>query len=233
MSNDKQRLLRQLSNRLNYTFKNEALLIEALSHRSIGALNYERLEFLGDSALNFVISTALFQSYANLDEGSLSRLRASLVNGKTLSEIARELDLGPHLLLGSGELKSGGFDRDSILADVIESLIGAVYLDSDVATCEQFILRLFQHRIDTLPPVNELKDAKTQLQEFLQGKGFALPHYDLIETSGKSHERRFTVSCKVDSHGLKSIAEGTSRRKSEQIAARDMLDKLLELESQS
>jgi len=230
---DQLRLSKQLCKRLNYSFNNEALLTEALSHRSAGAQNYERLEFLGDSALGFVIATTLFERRPELDEGSLSRLRASLVNGVTLSEIARELELGQYLNLGTGELKSGGFDRASILADVVESIIGAIYLDAGFTACQEFILALFHSRLESLPSPGDLKDAKTRLQEFLQGKGLDLPLYALVEATGKSHEREFTVSCEVESFAQRVQAQGSSRRKSEQKAAQAMLDKLLELSSQN
>ncbi len=216
---------------LDHEFSNTALLDEALSHRSAGSRNYERLEFLGDSALNFVIATALYQRKPDLDEGDLSRLRASLVKGTTLARIARELGLGQYLNMGSGELKSGGFDRDSILADSVESLIGAVFIDADYPTCEALILRLYQTRLDNLPPVAELKDPKTRLQEYLQGRGYALPVYDLLKTTGKSHQQVFTVACRVASHELEQIAEGSSRRKAEQLCAKAMLKALLDLKA--
>lgn len=221
----------RLCNRLGYRFSNNDLLLEALSHRSLGARNYERLEFLGDSLLGFIIANALFERHPDLDEGSLSRLRASLVNGRTLADIARELKLGQCLLLGAGELKSGGFKRDSILSDVVESLIGAIFLDSDLQQCEECVLKLFESRFQQLPEATELKDPKTRLQELLQGAGLNLPEYSLVKTSGKSHEKEFTACCRVNQLDLHTEAVGTSRRKAEQHAASMMLSEsgILEL----
>lgn len=213
----------RLSRSLGYQFNDTALFEEALSHRSIGSTNYERLEFLGDSLLGFVIADELFKQHPSLDEGSLSRLRASLVNGTVLASIAREIDVGQNLRLGQGELKSGGFNRDSILADVVESLIGAVYLDGGLEPCREMVLRLFEQRLIDLPTANELKDPKTRLQEALQGAGIEPPVYSLIESTGKAHEKEFTVSCVVSALELTTTALGTSRRKAEQHAASMML----------
>lgn len=215
--------LDRLSQRLDYRFSDPALLAEALSHRSFASTNYERLEFLGDSALNFVIAAELYRRHTKLDEGDLSRLRATLVRGTTLSEIARELELGQYLQLGSGELKSGGFDRDSILADAVEAIIGAVLEDAGLDVCKRFILDLFEQRLQQLPSVGELKDPKTRLQEALQGAGLPLPQYDVIETTGKAHERRFTVRCQIPSLKLEVSATSSSRRKAEQLTAAELL----------
>ncbi len=225
--------LPRLSRRLGYTFTDEALLVEALSHRSSGNRNYERLEFLGDSLLNFVIADALFTSNPQLDEGSLSRLRSSLVRGSSLAEIARELELGSYLLLGTGELRSGGFNRDSILADVVESILGAAYVEAGFTVAQGIVLRLFHNRLRSLPSAEELKDPKTRLQELLQGQGMERPGYAVVNTSGESHRLEFTVSCTVNSHNLTVKAVASSRRKAEQAAASTMLDKIREESSTS
>jgi len=196
---------------LDYHYSDEALLREALSHRSAAAVNYERLEFLGDGLLNFVVAAALYKTHPELDEGSLSRLRASLVRESTLADIARDLKLGDYLILGQGELRSGGFNRDSILSDVIESLIGACYLEAGFAAAEAMILRLFSDRLQNLPQANDLKDAKTQLQEWLQGQKFERPVYQVIQTQGKAHELKFTVTCEIVSHPEHTLWHGCHR----------------------
>lgn len=217
-----------LQKKLGYEFKSAALLDEALSHRSSGACNYERLEFLGDGFLNFTIATELFHRRTDEDEGALSRLRASLVRESTLADIARELNLGDYLKMGAGELRSGGFRRDSILSDVVESLIGAVFVEAGFEVARQLVLRLYGDRIANLPPSAQLKDPKTRLQEYLQGKGYERPDYDVIDTSGKAHDRRFTVQCRVSELDISLKATSTSRRKAEQATAQAVL---LQLES--
>jgi len=214
-----------LCHQLGYTFKDASLLRIALTHRSAVGKNNERLEFLGDSILNFVIAEALFERYPKAKEGELSRLRASLVKGDTLAKLARELDLGAYLKLGGGELKSGGFRRDSILADALEAVLAAVYLDSDFATCRALIQRLFESQLAALPVVAALKDPKTRLQEILQARQQALPSYDIMAVSGEPHAQKFTVRCTLDD-GLVTTAEGSSRRKAEQEAARQALRQL-------
>lgn len=216
----------KLSAQLGYQFTNTELLTEALSHRSCGAVNYERLEFLGDGFLNFVIATALYHQRSGEDEGALSRLRASLVRQSTLAEIARELSLGDYLILGVGELRSGGFKRDSILSDVVESIVGAVFLDSGYEAARSLVLRLYGDRIEKLPSSAELKDPKTRLQELLQAQGLERPDYQVIETTGKSHDMRFKVECILSSPTMSVRATATSRRKAEQAAAVLMLEKL-------
>ncbi len=218
--------LGKLIQQLDHRFSDPGLLDEALSHRSCGAHNYERLEFLGDSFLNFVIAAELFNRRLEEDEGALSRLRASLVRQSTLAEIARELNLGDYLNLGTGELKSGGFRRDSILSDAVESIIGAVLLDAGHEAARALILHLYGDRIDKLPPSAELKDPKTRLQELLQGRSLSRPDYEVVEASGKSHDMRFTVSCTLPELTLKVRATATSRRKAEQAAAARMLEDL-------
>ena len=214
-----------LCRRLGYTFTDDALLRTALTHRSAAGTNNERLEFLGDSILNFVIAEALFEHYPKAREGELSRLRASLVKGDTLADAARAIELGDYLNLGSGELKSGGFRRDSILADALEALLAAIYLDSDFATCRALIRRLFGPQLAALPAADQLKDPKTRLQEALQARQQALPVYDVLAVSGEPHDQKFTVRCTID-NGLVTVAEGASRRKAEQEAARQALRQL-------
>ena len=221
-----------LTTQLNYQFSNPALLTEALSHRSSGSVNYERLEFLGDSFLNFTIAAELYQQRSHEDEGALSRLRASLVRQSTLADIARELKLGDYLNLGVGELRSGGFKRDSILSDVVESVIGAVFLDAGFEVARDLVLRLYGDRIANLPPSADLKDPKTRLQERLQADGLERPGYEVVETSGKSHEMRFTVVCALPALKKTVKATATSRRKAEQAAAARMLEKLVEPETE-
>ncbi len=219
----------RLYKQLGYQFSDEALLTVALSHRSKGASNYERLEFLGDGLLNFVIADALYHRHRNLDEGALSRLRASLVRGTTLAEIARELHLGEYLLMGAGEFKSGGFDRDSVLADVVESILGAVFLESGFDHTKSVIIALFAERLNSLPTAASLKDAKTRLQELLQGLGEGRPDYAVLETSGEAHKLQFTVSCSVAFKGVLTTAKASSRRKAEQMAAEAALNELEEV----
>lgn len=198
---------------------------QALTHRSAGKLNNERLEFLGDSILSFVISTELYQRFSDIDEGTLSRLRASLVKGETLALMARDLELGEYLNLGSGELKSGGFRRASILADTLEALLGAIFLDSDIDTVQGIILRLYSERLAKVDPSQALKDPKTRLQEYLQSRSKPLPEYEVTNIQGKSHAQTFTVSCRVDGLDEPVISQGSSRRKAEQAAAQEVLSR--------
>lgn len=211
---------------LEYHFSQSELLQRALSHRSIGSQNNERLEFLGDAILSYVISVELFRRFPEEDEGRLSRLRASLVKGDTLAQLARDLSLGDYLRLGPGEMKSGGFRRSSILADGFEAILGAIYLDSDIATVQQVILRLFAERLDGVNPQTALKDPKTRLQEFLQSRQRPLPLYEVTQIVGKAHAQTFTVRCQVEGLNEAVVAEGRSRRKAEQQAAQLILEKL-------
>lgn len=208
-----------LSRQLGYAFKNEFLLSEALTHRSAASVNNERLEFLGDGILNFTIAARLFEQYPDLQEGDLSRLRASLVNKDSLADIARALEIGQYIRLGSGELKSGGRRRDSILADSVEAIFGAVYIDSGFETCRDLILRLYEDKLRNVPDVQMLKDAKTRLQELLQSRHYPLPAYTVLEVSGKAHNQVFKVECSIEDLGCTATAEGRSRRKAEQAAA--------------
>ena len=207
---------------LGHAFNDPRLLTEALTHRSATGPNNERLEFLGDAILNFVIAAELFSVYPQASEGELSRLRASLVKQDALAALARALALGDCLQLGSGELKSGGFRRDSILADTLEAVFGAVYLDSDLETCRGLILRLYRDPLASLPAADTLKDPKTRLQEYLQARQRALPVYNILEITGAAHAQCFTVECSIDN--LRTVAVATSRRKAEQEAARRALE---------
>lgn len=204
---------------LGYNFRDLGLLETALTHRSVGSHNNERLEFLGDAVLSFVISAELYRRFDSANEGVLSRLRASLVKGDTLALIAFDLKLGDYLNLGSGELKSGGFRRESILADALEAIFGAVYLDSDIECARQLILALYEDRIDAVQPAANLKDPKTRLQEFLQARRLSLPTYNITAMEGEAHDQVFTVTCSVEGLAEPTIATAASRRKAEQAAA--------------
>lgn len=218
--------MRELARDLGYEFNNQELLGQALTHRSAGGHNNERLEFLGDAILGFVIAEALFQKLPRAREGELSRMRASLVKRETLAEVARGLKLGDYLQLGSGELKSGGFRRDSTLADALEAIFGAIYLDSGFASCKARILHLFTPRLEGLPSAAALKDPKTRLQEHLQARHVPLPEYEVVESHGSEHNRRFLVRCRVEALDLLHEASGNSRRRAEQAAAAGVLEKL-------
>jgi ribonuclease-3 len=208
---------------IDYRFSNQQLLEEALTHRSRGPINYERLEFLGDSVLNLVVSARLFELKPNAPEGDLSRMRARLVRGESLADIASGLGLGKQLNLGEGEMKSGGYRRASILADAFEALLGAIFLDSDYAGCRSVILDLFDPLIGRLPDIEDLKDAKTRLQEWLQGRGRPLPEYILLREEGADHVKKFHVQCLIRDDGSMVEATGSSRRKAEQAAAANAL----------
>ena len=216
-------LAARLSTRLGHDFADPALLDEALSHRSCSGANYERLEFLGDGLLNFVVAAELFRRRPDDEEGSLSRLRASLVRESTLAAIGRELELGEHVRLGRGELASGGFERDSILADVVESLVGAVFLDAGFEAARALVHRLMGERFEKLPSGESLKDPKTRLQELLQARGLERPVYEIVDTRGEAHALRFTVRCTLPSHQVSIRATAGSRRKAEQQAASEVL----------
>ena len=211
--------LKKLESRVAYTFKNASLLDQSVTHRSFGDRNNERLEFLGDSILNFVVAAALFNQFPDASEGDLSRLRARMVKQQTLAEIARELDLGGFLTMGSGELKSGGFERDSILSDAVEAIIGAVFLDGGITEATDCVLGLYEERLAALTSSNIEKDAKSRLQEHLQGIGQPVPDYILVGTTGKSPNQTFEVECRSFSFKGTIRAIGTSRRRAEQKAA--------------
>jgi len=212
-----------LCRELNYLFVDKSLLEKALTHRSIGADNNERLEFLGDSILGFVIASELFKYFPKAKEGELSRYRASLVKGDTLAILASELDLGRYLRLGPGELKSGGFRRDSILANAFEAIIGALYLDGGLHVAEKFILETYIKRIEAISERSSYKDPKTRLQEYLQARRLPLPEYSVVEIAGKSHEQLFKVTCKISLLVDLIEGDGSNRRKAEQDAAEKVL----------
>ncbi len=220
--------LKHISQQLGYQFNDPELLSRALTHRSAGAKNNERLEFLGDGALNFIAAHALYCAREKVDEGALSRLRASLVCGKTLAEIGKVMNLGDYVTLGPGELKSGGFKRDSIIADTLEAILGAIYLDGGFDACREVVLRLLSSRLNNLPEAGTLKDPKTRLQEWLQGRGHELPEYNLIDSFGKDHARTFVVECRLPAQNVIVKAQSASRRKAEQAAAESALFKLSE-----
>lgn len=216
-----------LARAIDYQFKTPQLLEEAVTHRSKGALNNERLEFLGDAILGFVVAEDLFSRFPTVAEGVLTRYRASLVKKETLASMAREYRLGDYLRLGPGELKSGGFRRDSILADAMEAIIGALYLDGGMAKARDFVLRSLGNRFDALPAGDALKDPKTRLQEFLQQRSQPLPEYTVLATHGSEHAQQFEVQCVVAGLNQPTIGLGASRRKAEQAAAERALEQLL------
>mgnify|MGYP001627792663 CR=1 FL=1 len=218
--------LDRLQRRLGYTFQDPELLMLAMTHRSFGNQNNERLEFLGDSLVNMIIAEHLYHHFERAREGQLSRLRARMVKGVTLAEIGREFELGQYLRLGSGEKKSGGFRRDSILADAVESIIGAIYLDSDFDTCRQQVLGWFEKRLQRLDIQDTQKDPKTRLQEYLQSRQFPLPRYEVISVDGEAHAQTFHVTCALPSLDRKTTGVGSSRRIAEQQAARAALQQL-------
>jgi ribonuclease-3 len=217
---------RWLYKALQYRFNDTRLLAQALTHRSAHSLNNERLEFLGDAVLDFVISDAIFRLREEADEGDMSRLRASLVKDTSLAQIASEIGLGEHLILGSGERKTGGHRRASILADAIEAIFGAVYLDSGFNAAKEIIEHVFAGRLEALPDASELRDPKTRLQEWLQARKLSLPLYELMNVTGKDHRQRFEVSCTVSELSQTTEGAASSRRKAEQQAARHMLQVL-------
>ena len=208
---------------VDYLFNDAELLQQALTHRSAGRSNYERLEFLGDSILNMVVSTRLFELFPRAPEGDLSRMRARIVRGRTLSEMALRLGLGRHLNLGEGEMKSGGFRRSSILADALEAILGAIYLDGGYDACRKVIEDLCDPLINDLPPAEELKDPKTRLQEWLQARARPLPAYTLLREEGADHAKMFHVQCGLVDGEARTVAAGGSRRKAEQMAADELL----------
>lgn len=215
-----------LCKKLGLTFNDLQLFTMALTHRSASSNNNERLEFLGDSILGFVIALKLYDIFPEAPEGVLSRLRASLVNQSSLAELAREHKLGDYLLLGSGELKSGGFRRDSILSDAFEAIIGALFLDQGMEICRQWIEQVFAEKLSKLSVDNWQKDPKTQLQELMQSKKMDLPEYSLINMSGLGHEQVFKVKCTIPLSKEACVGTGISRKKAEQAAAERMLELL-------
>lgn len=216
-----------LEGRLGYRFQSEALLVQALTHRSYGRQHNERLEFLGDSVLNCAVASLLYARFADSPEGALSRLRANLVKQDPLHDIACGLSLPDALILGEGERKSGGHRRPSILADAVEALLGAIFLESGFAAAAGVVERLYQPLLDAIDPHELGKDAKTRLQEYLQGHRLPLPRYQVVATHGQAHDQRFDVACQLDKPKLSFEGSGESRRKAEQVAARAALEHLL------
>ncbi|RQT21684.1 ribonuclease III [Burkholderia contaminans] len=217
----------QLESRLRYEFRNAELLRQALTHRSHSATHNERLEFLGDSVLNCAVAALLFQRFGKLDEGDLSRVRANLVKQQSLYEIAQALNISDGLRLGEGELRSGGFRRPSILADAFEAIIGAVFLDGGFEAAQGVIKRLYIPILDHIDPRTLGKDAKTLLQEYLQGHKIALPTYTVVATHGAAHNQQFEVECTVPKLDVKVSGSGASRRAAEQAAAKKALDEVM------
>ncbi len=217
---------RWLEKTLQYRFQDLELFQQALSHRSASQKNNERLEFLGDAVLDFVISEKLYQSHPDASEGDLSKLRASLVKDESLAALALALELGDHLILGSGEMKTGGHRRESILADALEAIFGAVFLDRGYEASRTIIERVFADRLQNLPDIKDLRDPKTRLQEWLQGRKMALPAYELVATSGQDHKQRFSVTCTVAERSAVTEGESSTLRKAEQKAARKMIGML-------
>ncbi|NIH16619.1 MAG: ribonuclease III [Buchnera aphidicola (Periphyllus lyropictus)] len=211
---------------LGYVYNEKKLLKLALTHRSSSMKHNERLEFLGDSILNFVIATALYKFFPKINEGDMSRMRATLVREHTLAKIAHEFDLGEYLKLGKGELKSGGFQRESILANAIEAIIGSIFLDSNIKTVEKLILKWYKKRLEKISPGDTQKDSKTRLQEYLQFKHLPLPTYTVVKIYGEAHSQLFTIQCKILNISENIIGIGLSRRKAEQNAAQYALIKL-------
>ncbi len=220
---------RWAENKLQHEFSDDALLTRALTHRSASKLNNERLEFLGDAVLNFCVARALFDASSGADEGELSRGRAALVNKRRLATVGRSIEVDGQLILGSGELRSGGAQRDAALANAVEALIGAVLLDGGFDAAARVVDLLIAPHLEELPDGEALKDPKTRLQEWLQGRGHGLPAYTVDDVSGSDHDRHFVVACQVDVLGLRSSGHGSSRRRAEQDAAARMLDELADV----
>lgn len=218
--------LRELQQKLNYEFNDVSLLEVALTHRSKGSVNNERLEFLGDAILGFVVADRLYHHFDTAPEGLLSRFRASLVKEATLAELARSFSLSDFLIMGSGELKSGGYRRDSILADAMEAVLGAMYLDGGMEVARVLIASSLGDRFADLSTEMDLKDPKTRLQEYLQARKLPLPQYDVVETHGDEHDQRFDVQCQVSCLDAPVAGVGSSRRRAEQEAAQAALDQL-------
>lgn len=213
---------------LGHDFAGQTLLQQALTHRSAGQENNERLEYLGDAILGFVIAEALFERFPEASEGALTRLRASLVKRETLARLARNEKLGDYVRLGGGELKSGGWRRDSILANATEAVIGAIYLDAGMDVCRSRILDLYSELLDSVSPENADKDSKTQLQEYLQARRLPLPQYRIVAEAGEAHAREFTVECSTSAVSKPIEAKGRSKQSAEQAAAEMMLQILQE-----
>lgn len=219
--------LDSLQKQLGYQFKQAVLLQQALTHRSFASINNERLEFLGDGVLNFIVAHQLFERFPKLPEGDLSRLRAQLVKEATLFEIAQSLKIGELLHLGEGELKSAGWRRPSILSDALEAVIGAAYLEGGFTAAEALVLKIYTEKLANINPGSIDKDAKSKLQEYLQSKKIDLAEYQVISIEGEAHAQTFRVSCEVQKLKIKTLGTGTSRRNAEQQAAQLALDEAL------
>ena len=217
--------LDRFQSRLGYEFNNADLLNQALSHRSVGRPNNERLEFLGDSIIGFYIAEMLFRRFPSQSEGALTKMRASLVREKTLAIIARKLEMQPLLIMGGGEMKSGGFNRDSVLSDAFESIVGAVYLDGGISSVETLLHNIYCDMLEAIQPAG-LKDSKTALQEFLQKRDYSLPIYEVVDESGDAHDLVFTVICRISGFDYEFQGVGKSRKLAEQTAAALALAKL-------
>jgi len=218
--------LDKLNEILGSPFRNLDFLELALTHRSAGPKNFERLEFLGDSILSFIIADNLYRKFPDAREGQMSRLRARLVKRETLAEVARDLTLGEYLIMGSGEQKSGGYRRASILSDAFEAVVGAIYLEQGLEVAQERLEHWFQSRIESLSPDDTQKDSKTRLQEFLQSRGSELPEYTVISVEGRAHEQEFNVECRVSELKHPALGSGASRRQAEQMAAGEALAQL-------
>ena len=217
-----------LKDSLDYQFNDTRLLELSLTHRSAPGHNNERLEFLGDAVLDFVISEVVFRSHPTAPEGDLSKLRASLVSDVSLAQLAADMGIGEHLILGSGERKTGGHRRESILADALEAIFGAVYLDAGFDASKAVIEKAFGERLEVFPDVEELRDPKTRLQEWLQARKKKLPDYELVKVSGEAHRQKFDVKCSVADSEVMTMGTGTTRRNAEQEAAEKMLLQLFD-----
>ncbi|RUO68763.1 ribonuclease III [Idiomarina ramblicola] len=220
--------LTELEKIVGHSFEQQDLLSQAMTHRSASSTHNERLEFLGDSILGLVIAEALYHKFPKVAEGDLSRMRAAIVCGRSLAKLGKKMGLGDFLSLGQGELKSGGYRRESILADAVEAIIGAIYLDSNMDTIRQVILNWFESQLTQIEPGTSQKDPKTRLQELLQSRQKPLPEYDVVATQGQAHNQQFTVNCSVEGIEGAFKGTGTSRRKAEQAAATAALEHLQE-----
>lgn len=216
--------LSKLEDKLQYRFTDETILERALTHRSAATKNNERLEFLGDSIFGAITAEYFYLTLPSASEGELSRMRSQVVRKESLASVARQMNLGLHLSLGSGEIKAGSHNRESILADSLEALIGAIYLDGGFIKARNFVLHWFSENMERAMSARSIKDAKTTLQEWLQGQGSPLPNYQLVKTRGEAHSRTFTVSCKIEPLGSEFHATADSRRKAEQLVAKQILE---------
>ena len=224
---DRQSKQQWCKNTLGYDFNDKSLLKLALTHRSYSKDNNERLEFLGDAVLDLILSDTLYREYSLTDEGNLSRMRASIVNERSLSLVASQLLINEYLILGLGEASSGGSQRDSILANTLEAILGAIFVDGGYHSVEGIILRIFKNNIDSINPESDYKDSKSQLQEFLQQQQKDLPQYQLIDTTGEKHDQEFLIECVIDNGNIITTASGKSIKIAEQKAASEALKRLL------